>query len=227
MKRLLLLFVLLSGSMKLIGSHEVGFDTAPYGVGQSIIGINGWEPRQKGAEAKMFAKVVNVRWDHEKPALMLKGVSLKNTETRLDQGAGELRFSCELAFNFNGRIAPERPFRIAISGTPFSEIFFDRSEKGGFGFAGDGTGRSGGTIMVPRDELKPNSFYHLTTAVDYSNGTYTVELTGTRKDGTPLHYQSGEQSFEVTPAHRMNLGQISYLLSAQDMTLYLRSFSLK
>lgn len=227
MKRLFISLLAATGLIQVATAGEADFSAEPYSIGKGVIGVGGWEARLAGDESKTLARVVKVRWDGDKPALILKGASLKNAEVKVPDSQANLTFSCELAFNFTSRTAADRPFRFSIGGAPFNEIFFDRSEKGGFGFNGEGTGRGGGTVILPREEIKPNSFYRLSAMVDYPNGSYTVELTGTKKDGSAFHFRSEELSFEPTPTSKLNMGQVSYFICSPLITVYLRDLKVE
>jgi len=227
MKRLLIFLLAVIGSMNTVSAGEANFGAEPYEMGKGILGIEGWQARLAGDESRTIAQVVKVRWDDDKPALMLKGASLKNVEIKIPHDQDRMTFSCQLAFNFTSRKAADRPLRLHIGAAPFNEIYLDRSETGGLGFGGDGGGRKGGTLMLPREEIKLNSFYQLSAVIDYANGTYTIELTGTKRDGTPLQYRSEEVAFEVTPALRNSMGQINYFISAPVMTVYVRDLKIE
>src|SRR6187200_2026664 len=67
------------GTPPLRADYTSDFNKPPYAANQSVIGRNGWDYRLPTTEDRSdTARVVVVRWNAYKPAMVLKGANLKN-----------------------------------------------------------------------------------------------------------------------------------------------------
>ncbi|MCG3150469.1 MAG: hypothetical protein PCFJNLEI_03955 [Verrucomicrobiae bacterium] len=173
------------------------FSVPPYVLDESVVGIDGWENRfpAKDDKAAYAARVVALRWNDYKPGLMLRGGSLKRTNFGAKVGDKQ-KVTVQLAVNFaEGRSG--KALRVIFWPATFGEIFFDQGPGGGLGYQGDGTGTKGqGTIVVPKEVIRVNSFYTFTVLLDYSQQTYDITVTGVKKDGAPFRYSAAGVAFE-------------------------------
>lgn len=216
--------VILAGAAALAGpvraDYSTTFSVPPFRLNASALGIEGWEARTPGApDDGLAARVVAIRWNGNKPALVLQRASIRNS---FPKAAGsKVQVTVQMAVTFPRVGAQYHQARIAITNAPFGEIVFDASKTGGLGF-GDGTGRQG-TIAVPIDEVKPNTFYTYSILIDYDLRTYDATITGVKRDGTPLLYENKGVAFEPKkPA----LDSVLIITGAVIRT-YLGEFSIK
>src|SRR6185437_13252266 len=147
--------------------YATTFSTPPYTLDQSAIGVDGWDYRLPTLSGKPdTARVVAVRWNGYKPALMLKAANLKNSDFPQTTGA-KVKITFDLAVNFPDGGPKGKQFRLGFAGAPFGEIFFDQGAEGGLGYQADGSGK-GGIVALRKADVKINSFYTYTVVVDYS-----------------------------------------------------------
>jgi hypothetical protein len=194
----------------------------PAGVAErTIVGSGGWEDRLPSEKAHPdTARVVPVRWNDGKPALMMKGANLKCAWPPVTGSKVTITF--DLAVTCPDRGGSGRPFRIGFGGAPpCGEIFLDMTPEGGLGYQADGSGRNG-TVVLNRGDLKPNSFYRFTVVIDYQAQMYDFSITGTKKDGSPFSFQAPRQAFE---AKRKEIGG-TYILNPNSVTAYLGSLTI-
>ena len=199
------------------------FATPPYTVDQTVIGTDGWDHRLPTTEeVSDSARVVAVRWNGYKPALMLKGANLKNAAPPTTGNKVTLTF--DLAFTFPDRGGTGKQFRFGIGGSPAGEFFMDLSEGGGLGYAADGSGK-GGTVALPKAEVKVNSYYTFVVQIDFSAKTYDAVITGQKKDSNPFRHEARNIAFEPK-GKSQGLGTI-YIISGSAMTAYLGNVEMR
>lgn len=193
------------------------FTVPPFKLNESIVGIEGWELRLPRPEDDGFsARMIAVRWDEGKPALLIDGVSL--TKSFPPVTGSKVKVTIILALTFP-RVVKLRPFRISI-GAPFREFVLDA--KGGLGF-GDGTGQSAAETIVPLDQLKPNSYYTISILVDNDAFTYDLDVTGQKLDGTPLSYQKKGVAFDSKNSFLKSV----YIISSNSVRVYMKELSIE
>jgi hypothetical protein len=197
------------------------FATPPYTVDQSVIGLDGWEYRlpTKTDDAHK-SRVVAVRWNDYKPAMMMKGVNLKNSVPPTT--GGKVKITFDLAVNFPEMGGALKQFRMGFIGAPCGEIFMDLAAEGGLGYQADGSGR-GGVVALKKSEIKINSFYSYSIAIDYTNLTYDVTITGLKKDDTVFKHKVEGVAFESKAKSVSTI----YILSGGALTAYLSSMAIK
>lgn len=160
------------------------FSSPPYKLNESIIGIDGWEPRGVAvnpSNAGLAPRVVALRWDDYKNVLLLRGAQLKNAFSPTTTEHVKVTMRIAITGPDRGNL---HQTRILIGGSPFGEIIYDAGVEGGLGF-GSGNARSG-KIIVPRSQMKMNSFYTFTINIDYGAKTYDYTVTGESRDGSPF-----------------------------------------
>lgn len=189
--------------------------SALYAIDQSIIGLDGWYYRLPTTEDHSDrSRVVALRWNEYKPALMLKAANLKNTFALTKSAQVIITF--DVACTFPDRGATGKQFRLGFTGAPMEEIFMDLGDEGGLGYQADGSGK-GGIVVLKKADMKVNSFYRFIVKVDYASMKYEVAITGKRKDGAFFQFKSGKIPFESKVQHVSGL----YLISGSSMTAYL------
>jgi hypothetical protein len=214
MNRQNLFRILLSAATVVLtaGAHadySTTFNVPPYQLDATILGIEGWEPRMPGGtDQGLSARVCPIRWNKSVPALVLRKASIKNAFPKTEGQHVKVTVKVALAFPRPG--AQLQQFRLGISGAPFGEIVFDAGPEGGLGF-GDGGGRKT-KVVLPRDEVKMNSFYTFSILVDYDAMTYDVNVTGIKYDGTPFLHETKGLPIETT---RKSMDSMLILTGAQ------------
>lgn len=201
--------------------YATTFSTPLYTVDQGVIGIDGWEYRlPTTTDDSHKARVVAVRWNGYKPAMMMKGANLKHP-VPLTKG-GKVKITFELAVNFPETGGALKQFRIGFIGAPCGEIFMELGAEGGLGHQADGSGR-GGVVALKKADVKINSFYTFTVAVDYTKKTYDLTITGRKRDDSAFNYKVEGVAFES------KAGGISmiYILSGGGLTAYLGSLAIQ
>ncbi len=206
------------------------FGASPYGMDQTIIGADGWEPRLPTPTPNLdSARVIAVRWNQYKPAVMLRGANLKNVSFHPATGDKvEIRFSLAANFPEQGGLGG-RQLRIWFGDAALGEIYFNQNpgDDGGLGYHGDGGGRTGGTICVPKAEVKINSYYDFTIKADMGKQTFSISVTGEKKDGTPLAYKADDVPFlpGKNPPHPQ-INSIT-IMSGPRTAIYLGSLAIE
>jgi len=200
--------------------YVADFTLPPKVEERSIIGTDGWDyrlPTQKGDPDT--ARVVSVRWNGYKPALMLKGANLKCAVPPTTGSKVIITFDLAVTIRDSGN---GRPFRIGFGGAPCGELFIDMTADGGLGCQADGSGR-GGEIVLKRSEVKNNSFYHCSVTIDYAKQAYAISITGRRKDDSAFQFTTDARPFES----KSKAVSTIYIISANSMTAYLDSVAIK
>jgi hypothetical protein len=207
------------GTALLHADYATTFSTPPYTVERTVIGTDGWDHRlPTTADVSDSARVVAVRWNGYQPALMLKGANLKNAAPPTTSSKVTLTF--DLAFTFPDKGGTGKQFRFGIAGSPAGEIFLDLIEGGGIGYAADGSGK-GGTVALPKAEVKVNSFYTFAVQIDFAAKTYDAIITGLKKDGSAFRHEAKGIAFEARgKGNSQGLGTI-YIISGGALTVYL------
>jgi hypothetical protein len=196
--------------------YTTHFSSPPYVLDQTILGTDGWNDRLlsvKGDPDSM--RVVAVRWNAYKQALMMKGANLKATFEPTKGDKAKIIF--DLAFTFPDR-GHLKPFRIGFGGAPCGEFFLDAGPEGGLGFQADGSGR-GGVVALKKSELKINSFYTFVVTLDYARLTYDLSITGQKKDDSPFQHKVEGVAFE---SKTKSVGFL-YVIADRAVTAYLGS----
>jgi hypothetical protein len=196
--------------------YTTHFTSPPYALDQTILGIEGWNHRllsEKGNPDTM--RVVAVRWNAYKQALMMKGANLKNTFEPTRGDKAKIIFDLALTFPDKGHL---KPFRIGFVGAPGGEFFLDAGPDGGLGCQADGSGR-GGMVALKKAELKTNAFYTCTVSIDYAKLTYDLSITGQKKDGSPFLHKIEGAPFESKAKSVSAL----YIIADRAVTAYLGS----
>lgn len=212
----LLLATLLVAVVSARADYTTHFTSPPYVLDQTILGTDAWNDRlltEKGNPDSM--RVVAVRWNAYKQALMMKGANLKATFEPTKGDKAKIIFDLAFTFPDKGHL---KPFRIGFGGAPCGEFFFDAGPEGGLGCQADGSGR-GGVVVLQKAELKTNAFYTITVAIDYAKLTYDLSITGRKKDGSPFEYKAGGVSFE---SKAKSVGSL-YIIADKAVTAYLGS----
>jgi len=196
--------------------YTTHFHSPPYVLDQTVLGTDGWNDRvltAKGDPDSM--RVVAVRWNGYKQALMMKGANLKHPfePTRGDK----VKIVFDLAFTFPDK-GLLKPFRIGFTGAPCGEFFMDAGPDGGLGVQADGSGR-GGVVALKKSELRTNAFYTFVVAVDYAKLTYNLNITGKKKDGSPFQHKADGVPFESKAKSVSSL----YIIADKAVTAYLGS----
>lgn len=199
--------------------YSTTFAIPPYQLDATVLGIDGWEPRQgDAAAAGPSAMLRAVRWNNYAPAMVLKKASLKNAFPKTT--GTKVLVTAKMAITFPQDGGNLQVVRIIISGAPFGEIVFDASKAtGGLGF-GDGGGRKT-QVLVPFTEMKPNSFYTFAILVDYDHMTYDLNVTGERRDGTPVKVEKKSEPFQSKKTFMEGL-----LILSGGVTTYISELSL-
>jgi len=196
--------------------YTTHFTSPPYVLDQTILGTDGWNDRILTETSKPDTmRVVAVRWNAYKQALVMKGANLKHP---FEPTKGEkVKIIFDLAFTFPDK-GLRKTFRIGFIGAPCGEFFMDAGPDGGLGFQADGSGR-GGVVAVKKAELKTNAFYTFVVAIDYAKLTYDLSITGEKKDGTPFQYKADGVPFESKAKSVSSL----YIIAGNEVTAYLGS----
>jgi hypothetical protein len=198
------------------------FGQPPYALDQTVFAVDGWENRTASEPTSVdTARVVAVRWNGGKPAMRMRGANMKNVGFEPVAG-GHIRIAMSIALNFSEGKLNLRPLRLFFGGIPLGEIFF--SEEG-LGYGGDGTGRSGGVVCLPRKDIKVNSFYSLTFDINTADGTYNVSVTGQKSDGSPFEYSA--KGVELPAGNSKGTITGIYIMSSPTLIAYLGSLSIK
>jgi hypothetical protein len=164
---------------------------APYALEQTVVGVDGWMKRLPSlSDNPDSARVVALRWNDGQPALALRGANMKNTSFPAATGE-RVHIAFHLALTFAERNGL-REFRMWFDGAPIGEVFFDF--KSGLGYGGAGN-VSGGTVILPREEIAINSFYDYDIFLDYKKQSYGITVRGRKKDGSPLEYAAQDVAF--------------------------------
>lgn len=218
------LILSLAGSLVLAsiarGDFSTTFSVPPYQLDATVIGIDGWEPRMPDpASTGLSARVQAIRWNNNVPALVLNQASLKNAFPATTGTKVQVTVKLAAAFPLPG--AQLQQLRIIISGAPFGEIVFDPGPEGGFGF-GDGGGRKT-QVIVPVNQVKPNSFYTFSILVNYDAMTYDLSVTGEKKDGTPFTHEAKAVNFETKKTTMDSL----LILTGRQINAYVGEISLQ
>lgn len=217
LQRILLVIGLTSALHALRADYAIPFAAPPFELGKSIIGTEGWESRIAGHDQN--PRVVEVRWDDDRPALLLDGASLKNA---FPQTTGtRVRVTVQAAFTYPISGPKLQQFRLLIGGSPFGEIVFEGNNDAGIGF-GNGSARNT-RVAVPFGQLLPNHYYTISILVDYEAATYDVSITGKKRDGSPLAYEEKGVAFEVKKPFLSGL----QILSTGTVRVYLRQLSIE
>jgi len=213
------LICLLCGTVR--ADYSTSFTVPPYVLDQSIIGIDGWDYRVTNRTDNASARVVALRWNNDKPALMMMAANLRNI-TFKPTTSDRVKVTVQLAVNFPDGGPPGNQVRVGFHSLPFGELIFDQGPEGGLGYYGNGFGR-GGTIVLRKSEVKPNSFYTYSVVVDFAKQKFDIVITGEKKDGTPFEYKAEGVSFE---AKLHQIKQI-YILTGLRMTAYLGAIAIE
>ena len=201
------------------------FGTPPYVLNESVLGIDGWENRlPTEIDTKETARVESVPWGDGKPALVLRGASLKNLFPPLVGGRLSIMFT--LAVQATGKVLPGRQFRIFFGGPPVGEISYVPGPEGGFGYAGEGDGRSGGILCVPQADIRENTFYTFTLEIDSDQQMYHIAVSGEKADGSPLAVKAENVAF-LSPGKANPKVTAVYILSGKRLEVYLGSLALE
>ena len=196
------------------------FSIPPYILDQTILGVDGWDHRLLTEKGKPdAARVVAVRWNGYKPALMTKGANLKHPFPATTGDKVKITFDLAVTFPDRGAL---RPFRFGFNGAPCGEFFMDMGAAGGLGCQADGSGR-GGIVVLKKSEVIINSFYTFTVAIDYAKQTYDLSITGEKRDGTPFQHEAKGVAFESKAKAVSSL----YILATDAVTAYLGSIAIK
>jgi hypothetical protein len=207
--------------LPLRADYSADFKAAPYVPNQTVLGRDGWDHRLPTTEDRSAtARVVLVRWNNYRPAMVMKGANLKNTIPPTTGGKVTITF--DLAVTFPDAGPKGKQFRLGFAGAPCGEIFMDVSPDGGLGYQADGSGR-GGVVALTKGETKVNAFYTFIVTIDYSKMTYDVAITGTKKDDSPFHYKTEAIPFESKTKSVSGI----YILSGSALTAYLGSLSIQ
>jgi len=181
-------------SSALLADFTTPFASPPYTLDASIIGLEGWESRLKTfSDDGTSARLVAVRWDEYRPALLLYGASIRNDFPSTT--SSKVRVTVRIAFTFPTPGPHLLQTRILIQNAPFGEIAFKCHPGGGLGF-GDGTPQLK-KILAPIEQVRINAYYTLTIDVDYDAATYDVAVTGLKRDGSPLSVEEKGIAFET------------------------------
>jgi len=217
MKGALLLLASLLATAVARADFAAPFTAPPFKLDASIIGLEGWEMRMAGsADDGLSARLVAVRWDENRTALLLDGASIKNAFP--ETTSPKVRVTARLAITFPS-IGPKlQQIRFLIGGAPFGEIVFEGSPEGGLGF-GNGTGRNT-RVAVPVAQLKPNSYYTITILVNFDQSTYDVSITGVNRDGAPLTHEEKNVAFEGKSSALKGVT----IISSTNVRAYLQQF---
>jgi len=204
---------------------RANFSAPPYVRDETVLGIDGWENRlPTDKDTRGTARVEAVPWGDGSPALVLRGASLKNLFTPVAGGRTAITFS--LAIQATGKVLPGRQFRIFFGGAPTGEVYYMPGPEGGFGYAGEGDGRSGGIICVPQSDILENSFYTFTLEIDMDQQTYHIAVTGEKADGSPLTFKVENVAF-LSPGKPNPKVDGVYILSGQRLDVYLGSVAVE
>lgn len=194
--------------------YTTRFSSPPYVLDQTILGTDGWSSRLLSEKGNPDStRVVAVRWNAYKPALMMKGANLRAAFEPTRGDRAKIIFDVAFTFPDKGHL---RPFRIGFTGAPCGEFFFDAGPEGGLGCQADGSGR-GGEVVLKKSELKTNAFYTVAVALDYAKLTYQLNITGEKKDGSPFEHRAGPLPFESKARAVSSL----YIIANDAVTAYL------
>lgn len=202
------------------------FSAPPYVRDETVLGMDGWEnrlPTEK--DTTETARVESVPWGDGKPALVLREASLKNTSFPPVVG-GRATITFTLAVQTTGTVLPGRQFRIFFGEVPIGEIYYQPGPEGGFGYAGEGDGRSGGIQAVPQSDLRENSFYTFTLEIDADQQTYQIAVTGEKSDGSPLAFKAENVAF-LPPSKPNPKVNAIYILSGPLLDVFLGSLAIE
>jgi len=194
------------------------FASPPYEAGKSVLGLDGWEDRvPNGRDSEGSARVEKLDWNEGKSVLMLRRANLKNDS--FDPISGDVvSFSFDLAISSSALARSGRQFRIWVSGVPIGEIYYDSSESGGLGYGGDGDGKSGGTIIVPKSEMLENTLYTISLNIDKRQQRYDISVRGSEKNG-PTYKAEGVAFLPTSKAITAIKGV--YILSGSGFDVYM------
>ena len=122
-------FFPLASALADYGTH---FTSPPYVLDQTILGTDGWNDRVLTPTSNPDSmRVVAVRWNAYKQALMMKGANLKRP---FEPTSGDkVKIIFDLAFTLPDR-GLRKTFRLGFTGAPCGEFFMDAGPDGGLGF---------------------------------------------------------------------------------------------
>ena len=218
MKFFLILLLVLSAASGVRADYNTPFTDPPFRMGASILGREGWESRTSDTppESDLTTRLVPVRWDKYRPAVLLENASIRNAFP--ETTGTRVRVTTTLAVTFPSQGPPLQQIRIIVGNAPFQEIVFEGTSNGGLGF-GNGTSR-GTRVVVPFDRIKPNTFYTMSILVNYETSTYDVTVTGENRDGTPLRHEENGIGFSTKKASLSGV----MILTTRNVRTYLREF---
>ncbi len=194
------------------------FTGPPYVVDETVLGVDGWESRfPPNEQTPHTARVVAVRWHDYRPALMLKRASLKHTFPATT--SERVRITFELAVTFPDAGPAGKQVRLGFDTAPFGELYFDQGAEGGLGYLGDGSGKAG-VVLLPKAEMKVNSFYTFTVLTDFRKRTFDLTVTGKKKDHSPFVFKVEQAAFPPTAGSKTKISSL-YLLTGPGVTAYL------
>lgn len=198
------------------------FAAAPYAIDQTVVSVDGWDSRLKTATSNPdSARLVALRWNDYKPAIIFRSASIKNSGFPAATGEKvNISFQLALTFPDAGKL---REVRMWFGGAPIGETFFDF--KSGLGHSGLGT-VTGGTTILPISEVKVNSFYTYNFALDFKSQTFNVAVTGRKKDDSPFEYSAQGLPF-LKPSATTGKVDSMFIISGSRITAYLHSLNIE
>lgn len=197
--------------------YAAPFTAPPFKLNEPIIGIEGWEPRLPGP-ASSSARLIAVRWDGGAPAVLLDGASLKNDFPKTTGQKIQVRI--QIAITFPDAAPKLQQIRFGFPGSLFREIVFEGSPGAGLGF-GNGTGR-GTQVLVPFEQLKPNTYYTIVVTIDNASSTCEARITGLGRDGAALDVTAKDLAFDTKAASALSS---VFIISSPAVRAYLKEFS--
>ncbi len=157
---------------------------------------------------------------HDRAGCIANGEDvIEHPNARAGLEVSEADFDLALTLPDNGAL---RPFRIGFTGAPCGEIFMDMGADGGLGCQADGSGR-GGVVALKKAEVKINSFYTFTVAIDYAKHAYDFSITGQKRDGTPFRHEAKDVAFESKTKAVSSL----YIIAGSAVTAYLGAIAIQ
>jgi hypothetical protein len=219
--RLVLASLLCLVAPALQADYTADFSSAPYTSNQTVLHRDGWDHRLPTSEDRSdTARVVPVRWNRYRSALVLKGANLKNAIPPTTSPKVTIAFDLAVTFPDSG--PKGKQFRLGFIGAPCGEIFMDIGPDGGLGYQANGSGQ-GGIVSLGKSDTKLNAFYTFVVTIDYSRMTYDIAITGTKRDDSPFHYEAKAIPFDSKTKSVSGI----YILSGSAMTAYLGSVSIE
>jgi len=232
--------VILFGSFPSVhADYSVNFTAPPYTLGQTVIGVDGWEQRTlDGPETD--ASLETAPWDSSSTALKLYSTSTGNTSARrtrignrfsdVVEGVSTARITMNLAFEWTNSASNTSTVAFFNDGdsstpsetnTPFTLGFAVNNTTGGL-YLVDGNGTHN---ILSIANMKQGALYSFVFELNFSTNTFAIAATGVDINDDPFSFAQSNLAF------RSDIDKIGsvYLFNNRGdiMTLYSESLAVQ